>query len=80
MGHTSTLIISGGTVIDITVRNNNKGTLKNRKNITENLANMENSKAANNITSTYHESTASSANAINGNEKTDERRHISEDS
>ena len=32
---------------------------------------MENSKAANNITSTYHESTASSANAINGNEKTD---------
>ena len=41
---------------------------------------MENSKAANNITSTYHESTASSTNAVNGNEKTDERRHISEDS
>ena len=41
---------------------------------------MENSKAANDITRTYHESTASSTNAINGNEKTYGRRDISEDS
>lgn len=67
-------------MINITVRNGKKETLKSKKNTNEDLANMENLKAADYITSTNYEKTASSANAINGNEKTDGRRNISEDS
>ena len=59
--------------------NNNKETLKDRKNANKTLPDTVNLKAADGITSTYHDSATYSKNEINENEKVNKSASISED-
>ena len=59
--------------------NNNKETLKDRKNANKNLPDTVNLKAADDITSTYHDSNTYSKNEVNENEKVNKSASISED-
>ena len=61
------------------IENNNKETLKNRKNANKTLSDTENLKAAGDITSTYHDSDTYSKNEINENEKVNKSASISQD-
>lgn len=59
--------------------NNNRETLKDRKNANKNLPDTVNLKAADDITSTYHDSNTYSKNEVNENEKVNQSASISED-
>ena len=58
---------------------NNKETLKDRKNANKTLPDTVNLKAEDDITSTYHDSDTYSKNEINKNEKVNKSARISED-
>ena len=59
--------------------NNNKETLKDRKNANKTLPDTVNLKAADGITTTYHDNATYSKNEINENEKVNNSASISED-
>ena len=59
--------------------NNNKETLKDRKNANKTLPDTVNLKAADGINTTYHDNATYSKNEINENEKVNKSASISED-